>query len=62
MEMRAGTGSNDRFARNRIHRPKVQPSIMDTLEERRSLVTISLIILCDQSYGRLLVIAFRDQP
>ena len=42
MEMSAGTGSNDRSARNRICGPMVRLSIMDALKKRPRLVTNSV--------------------
>ena len=62
MEMSAGTGSNDRSARNRIRRPMVQLSIMDALKKRPRLVTNRLIYYLIIRTVGLLVIAFRDQP
>ena len=43
MEMSAGTGSDDRSARDRICRPMVQLNIMDALKKRPRLVMSSLI-------------------
>ena len=43
MKMNAGTGSDDRPARNRIRRPMVQLNIMNALKKRPRLVTNSLI-------------------
>ena len=43
MEMSAGTGSDDRSARNRISGPMMQFNIMDALKKRPRLVTNSLI-------------------